>query len=224
MRNTSFVPENEIVQEKTLCVFLLDNSGSMSGQKIDDLNKGLQEFYQIISCDGIWAQRIEIAIISFESNVHYIQEPALVDDFTMPSLNAMGGTDMAAGIQKAIEVVEERKKFYRESGISYKCPWIIMMTDGFANVDSIKDKVNEDGKQKRYRFQPIAIDEGADMNVLNSLTTTKSVFMLDDDKRNIISFLRCVSYGMGYYSTNENADGNSIEELLGNPFDYFITD
>ena len=207
-------PENG--QEKTLCVFLLDNSGSMSGKKMEDLNKGLQGFYQDILDDDTLSQRLEVAVISFESTVRYLQQPALVQSFTMPTLTAMGGTDMVGGIQKAIEVVDERKKYYKDHGIAYKRPWIVMITDGFANVDSIKGKVKQDGKDSHYFFQPIAIDDGADMNILNSLATTMA-FKLKDQK--FSKFFEWLSKSLGIIASA--TPGEQVQ--LENPFETFAT-
>ena len=205
-------PENG--QEKTLCVFLLDNSGSMGGSKIAGLNKGLQQFHRDIIESDTLSQRLEVAVISFETSVQYLQQPALGETFTMPTLVAMGGTNMAEGIQKAIEVVEERKKYYKDHGIAYKRPWIVMITDGQANVSSIKDKVKKDGEDKHYFFQPIAIDEGSDMNLLNSLATTKA-FMLKDQK--FSSFFEWLSKSLEIIATAEIGS----DAKLDNPFETF---
>ena len=146
----------------------------MSGPKMNGLNEGLKLFYQDISTNPSWSQKVEVAVISFETEVRYLQQPAIAENFTMPTLTAMGGTNMVGGIKKAIEVVEERKRYYKDHGINYKRPWIVMVTDGFANVDSIKEQVKKGGADKHYYFQPIAVDDGADMNVLDSLATGKA--------------------------------------------------
>ena len=205
-------PENG--QEKTLCVFLLDNSGSMSGKKMDDLNKGLKEFYQDILDNEAWSQRIEVAVISFESEVRYLQKPAIAENFTMPTLTAMGGTNMVGGIKKAIEVVEERKQYYKDHGIAYKRPWIVMVTDGYASVDSIKGQVKKDGQDRHYFFQPIAVDDGADMNVLNSLATQQA-FKLKD--QNFSAFFKWLSNSLGVIGTAN--PGEQVQ--LGNPLETF---
>ena len=201
-------------QEKTLCVFLLDNSGSMSGQKINDLNNGLQEFYNDIIGNDTLSQRLEIAVISFESTVRYLQQPALAETFTMPVLTAMGGTDMVGGIRKAIEVVEDRKNYYKGHGIAYKRPWIVMITDGEANVNSIMAQVKQDGKDKRYFFQPIAVDDGADMNVLNSLATNMA-FKLKDKK--FSQFFEWLSKSLGMLAVANQGEQIQLE----NPFETF---
>lgn len=219
MADDGYSPKNG--EEKTLCVFLLDNSGSMgssvngSGQsKIAALNDGLQQFYNDILTDESKSQKIEVAVISFESIVRYLQKPALAQDFTMPVLQAMGGTDMVGGVKKAMEVVSDRKAYWVQHGISYKRPWIIMITDGYANVDSIKDQVKKEAADKHFFFLPIAVDDAADMNVLNSLATDKA-FKLGAHK--FSEFFEWLSNSIG---TIANAEGGSNVKLE-NPYETF---
>ena len=55
-------PEN--YEQKCLCVLALDTSGSMVGDPIKELNRGLQEFrYQVIKNETA-AERLEVSIIS----------------------------------------------------------------------------------------------------------------------------------------------------------------
>lgn len=212
---------------KTLCVLLLDTSGSMAGEKIDNLNEGLKRFHEIISDDCDLAQKTEIAIISFDSTVHHVQQPAFVENFTMPTLKAKGASNMVAGIQKAIELVEERKKYYRNKGISYKRPWIIMITDGYeSNADFIKDQLLKDQENKRYYFFPVAIDENdADLSMLDSLSIYNHLPFKELNKRSVFYALL---YGIREHfpTPNNNCMTNqNVEELvqLDNPFETFCT-
>jgi len=162
-------------QEKTLCVFLLDTSGSMhENGKIDKLNGGLSQFYADILSNSSLAERVEVGLVTFDSEVKTIQEPALCDAFSIPTLTAYGATDMEGGVLKAIEIVNDRKKYYNDNAIPSKRPWIVMISDGDASVDNIKAKVKQEGNEKRYFFLPIAADDGANMDTLNSLATDKA--------------------------------------------------
>ena len=65
-------------EQKCLVVLVLDVSGSMTLEnRIDELNKGLQEFYEDISNDETTSQRLEISIITFNHIVKTIQEHIL---------------------------------------------------------------------------------------------------------------------------------------------------
>ena len=47
------------------CVLLLDTSYSMSGEKIAELNRGLERFAEELRSDAMTAKRVEVAIVSF---------------------------------------------------------------------------------------------------------------------------------------------------------------
>src|SRR6476661_473753 len=85
------------------CVLLLDVSASMQG-------------------DTIAARRVEIAIVSFGSGAELTQDFVTVDQFVPPELTARGQTFLGAGIEMALNALEQRKAAYRNSGVAYYRP------------------------------------------------------------------------------------------------------
>jgi len=163
-------PDN--YEQKSICCFVVDVSGSMSGAPIHELNRGLQEFYYEISNESMTSNRLEIAVVEFSSTVDTIVTPSLVENFSMPTLETKGSTKMVDGVREAISLVESRKDWYKQTGQPYLRPWIILITDGAPDNDQdIRGLVSEIelGTQgKKYVFLPIGV-QGADMNVLNQI-------------------------------------------------------
>ena len=163
-------PEN--YEQKSICCFVVDVSGSMSGSPIDELNKGLQEFHAEIAKDSMTANRLEIAVVEFSSSVDIIVQPALVDSFSMPNLTVKGSTKMVDGVREAIGLVEDRKDWYKQTGQPYLRPWIILITDGAPDSDQdvsgLASEIENGTKNKKYVFLPIGV-QGADMDVLNQI-------------------------------------------------------
>src|ERR1700680_3444214 len=91
------------------CVLLLDVSTSMQGDSIEALNEGLKAFQREVSGDIIAARRVEIAIVTFGSRAETGQDFVTVDQFTAPELRAGGQTHMGAGIETALNLLEQRK-------------------------------------------------------------------------------------------------------------------
>ena len=60
-------PDN--FEQKTLCCFVIDVSGSMAGMPIQELEKGLHEFHNEILQDSMMSNRLEIAIIIYNLSV-----------------------------------------------------------------------------------------------------------------------------------------------------------
>lgn len=114
------------------CALLLDVSGSMRGQAIKSLNEGICQFKQQLISDPIARQRVDIAVITFGSTVDVISEFGPIGNMPTPTLKAGGCTEMAKGIQIAIDKVKERTKFYSTLGTPCHKPWIFMITDGVA--------------------------------------------------------------------------------------------
>ncbi|MBR5493846.1 MAG: hypothetical protein IKV77_12080 [Alistipes sp.] len=121
-------------EQKCLCVLVLDISGNMRGKPIEMLNKSLNAFYNEICQNDIVSQKIEIALISSNDTVQLLQMPSLVENFTMPTLEARGSTTIAQAMMLAIDLIERRKKWYKLQGIPYYSPSIALITNGEANI------------------------------------------------------------------------------------------
>jgi uncharacterized protein YegL len=112
------------------CVLLLDTSSSMAGRRLESLAAGLGTFLVDVAKDGIAVRRVELAIVTFDSSVHLLQDFASVDQIEPPDLRPGGHTHMGGGIRLALDLLEARKAVYRAHGISYYRPWVFMITDG----------------------------------------------------------------------------------------------
>jgi uncharacterized protein YegL len=172
-------PEN--YDQKSICCFVVDVSGSMSNSPINELNKGLQEFHSEIAKDTKTANCLEIAIVEFSDYVSTIVQPALVGNFTMPNLTVKGTTKMVDGVREAIQLVESRKQWYKQTGQPYLRPWIILITDGAPDgdqdVSGLSKEIEQGTKNKNFVFLPIGV-QGADMSILNKIAG----YFQDNDK------------------------------------------
>ncbi|MBM3918935.1 MAG: VWA domain-containing protein, partial [Sphingomonadales bacterium] len=103
--------------QKCPVVLLLDTSGSMcdeaNGVKaIDELNKAIQSLKDEIICDPILSQRLELGIVCFDDDARVEKSIDLVSpESSLPVLQAGGTTNVVAGMNKAMEIIEERKAF-----------------------------------------------------------------------------------------------------------------
>lgn len=150
------------------CILLLDTSGSMQGEAIDALNVGLQQFQQNLRLDTLASRRVEVAIVTFDTEVTIAQDFVTADLFEPPPLKAQGMTHIGAGIHKALDLLQARKAQYRNNGISYYRPWVFLITDGTpqGEADDIlqhaSQRIAEDERLKRVAFFAVGV-ENADM-------------------------------------------------------------
>lgn len=150
-------------------VLLLDNSGSMGGAPIQQLNEGLQLFRDELFADSLAAKRVEVAIISF-GPVNVVTEFTTVQNFYAPTLSVAGDTPMGAAIESGINLLTERKSVYKANKIGYYRPWIFLITDG-SPTDSITraaQLVREGEASKQFMFFAVGV-EGANFDALRSI-------------------------------------------------------
>ena len=109
------------LEQKCLCVLVLDVSGSMRGAKLDSLNQGVRDFFtQIQTADGVpesLVDQLEIAIMQYDEEVRILRDPKLLEDGELPpTLTERGSmTETVVAIEEAIKLVEDRKAFYKSN-------------------------------------------------------------------------------------------------------------
>jgi len=174
MSNFFEVESAENYEQKSLCVLLLDVSHSMEGSKLESLQEGIEAFHSEISQDPTSKNRLEVAIVAYGSDVKVLQQPALVNSFTIPKLHLMGSTSMGSAINEAIELVEARKSWYKMTGQPYYRPWIINITDGeptdIPNLSVKGEKILKHVNDKNFFFFNVGV-KGASMKTLEKLSS-----------------------------------------------------
>ncbi|WP_433733975.1 vWA domain-containing protein [Nocardia sp. CA-129566] len=130
------IPLNEANPDpRVACIVLADVSGSMSGPPIAALEAGFEAFVHYVTTDDLARKRAEVAVITFGSYAE-VTVPLQEARMLQPARFAINGsTNMAAGIDLAIDMIEERKLEYKAVGIQYFRPWLLLLTDGAPNPD-----------------------------------------------------------------------------------------
>lgn len=165
-------------EQKSLCILLLDTSSSMNGRNINSLSDGVETFYSEIVKDPVLSNRLELCIISYDSNVKIIQQPSLVENIILPQLHTNGVTSMGEGIENAIDVLEARKSWYKQTGQPYYRPWIINITDGeptdmrINGIDAYGDIIRRNVDEKNFFFFNIGVGD-ANMSALQLLSSSQ---------------------------------------------------
>jgi uncharacterized protein YegL len=152
------------------CILLLDTSGSMEGESINELNRGLQAFRQELFNDSLSMKRVEIAVVTF-GPVSVLQDFTTADMFRPPQLVAAGDTPLAAAVQRGLGLLKTRKQILRDNGIKLFRPWIFLITDG-APTDrwqNLPQIIREGEESKSFSFFALGV-KGADFNVLRQIS------------------------------------------------------
>jgi len=190
-------PDPEFVdnpEPRCPCVLLLDTSGSMNDGKqvslqltpvqrvlhdsltaktirpIDELNAGLVAFREELMADDLAVKRVEISLVTF-GPVRKLTDFQTPDVFRPPKLNAEGDTPMGLAIEKAVEIVRDRKAAYKQNGISYYRPWIFLISDGEPtdNWQRAAELVRMGEQTRAFAFFAVGV-EGANFEILSRIT------------------------------------------------------
>jgi len=142
-------------------MLILDTSGSMQGEPINKLNAGLMTFSDEVKADFRASISLEISIITFNSYVESIQEPALIANFDMPGLVASGTTRLVDAVRLGMKKVEERKQWYKDTGQPYYRPFIVLITDGEPDrgqdMKGLSREIRAAVDAKRFSFYALGV-------------------------------------------------------------------
>ena len=163
------------------CVLLVDVSTSMYGDPINELNEGLVLFKEELNKDQLASLRVEVAVITFGSTAEVVQDFVTADRFEPPTLVANGTTMMSAGINLALDKIEERKQVYRDNGIDYYRPWLFLITDGAPTeppdvVNAASERLKQAEDENRVAAFSVGVMD-ADMPMLMEISPRRPLML-----------------------------------------------
>ena len=164
-------------EPRCACVLLLDVSSSMSGKRIRLLNEGLQAFQRALQADDLACMRVEVGIVTFGGRVDVAQKFMTADEFMPSTLTTTGDTPMGEAINMAMDMIDQRKKVYRQNGLPYYRPWIFLVTDGYPTArawQAAAQRVKEAEATQKVAFFAVGV-EGADMKCLSQISMRQPV-------------------------------------------------
>lgn len=179
--------------------YVVDTSGSMTGDKIGSVNSAMEEAITVDLPDISTANddaEIRVAIMQFSSGCSWITPssgPIGIGDVIWNDLHPNGLTDLGAAC------VELDKKLSRneflESQTGAYAPVILLFSDG-GPTDNWEKGLEQLKKNNWFKHAikiAIAIGEDADKNVLATFTGTPESVIAVNDKHTLKALIRKVS-------------------------------
>lgn len=137
-------------KNKTLLLFLIDNSGSMSGDRIMNLEKVFNRFHNDIKNIEI---KFELAMAYILFSDHIINQAKIttVAESSLPKMEALGGTSISKAIAKGCDIYEDWEDR------DYSNVVMILITDGEIDEFDIQlphsfNTIFKGGKNDFYAF------------------------------------------------------------------------
>lgn len=114
-------------------LFVIDNSGSMQGEKIGAVNNAIRDVMSImpeIQEDTSDAE-IKISALTFSEDCKWVyNEPKTVTEFKWSDIGTLGGTDYSKAYDELAKFLCKRESGGKMPDIGGVAPIIILMSDG----------------------------------------------------------------------------------------------
>lgn len=199
-------------EPRAACALLLDTSGSMQGGPIYELNNGLQRFSEDLKEDPLARKRTEVMIVTFGGAVSIATPFQEAQHFEAPTLYAGGGTPLGQAVVVALEQLSQQKEAYKQNGLEYFRPWLIVMSDGSPTDDrhTVKravESLEAMQRKKGITVFPVGVGDHADMKFLSKLSVERSAVALRDIT-SFSEFFKWLSKSLGQVSASSTQVSN----------------
>ena len=167
-----------ITRQQLHLVFVIDNSGSMSGDKIGAVNNAIRDVMAImpeIQEDTMDAE-IRISALTFNDDSKWVYpEPKGATEFRWNDITADGGTDYSKAYDELSKFLCKESKGGHMPKIGGVAPILLLMTDGLPTSYDWEEHLNALKKKGWFRVAlkyalAIGIDSDEAMDVLTKFT------------------------------------------------------
>lgn len=160
--------------------FLIDKSGSMSGEKIGSVNDAIENVLPMIGeiSDNNTDAEIVVAALEFATDTRWLYDnPKLANEFIWQKVQAGGLTSLGQACLELDKKLSRNEGYMTRSnsGSGYYAPAIILLSDG-GPTDNFEAGLKTLKKNLWFNSairMAIAIGEDADLNVLEEFTGSK---------------------------------------------------
>ena len=145
----------------------------MSGDPINSLNASINKFKEQVCTDpeplrSLMSQ-LSHSITRLRLSCRLLPSHIWSPSTLLPAVV----TEMAPAVQVALDMVDERSRFYRHAGTEPYKPWIFMISDGYGgDISAVSEVVHQKENDGYLKFFSLGV-EGYDSKTLHQLCGEK---------------------------------------------------
>lgn len=156
-------------------------SGGVS--RLEELQAGVNLFYEELSKDEIAQFSAEICVVTFANKAECVLDFANIYRQEVPKLEIGELTSMGEGVNLALDLLEKRKQEFKDAGVDYYQPWLVLMTDGEPNGDETElanamARTNKMIAEKKLTLFPIGVGKDARLDILAKFSPKRRAIKL----------------------------------------------
>lgn len=137
-------------EPRPLPIFVLaDTSGSMRGEKINELNLALREMLNALNKADDIRGKFQLCVITFGREAEVLQPLADIEAMTIPELKAAGKTPMGQAFELVSNLIEDKETVTSRA----YTPTIVLISDGIP-TDCTEDMYR---RKNYYDWEPLNV-------------------------------------------------------------------
>ena len=178
MENKDRMLGEGIARQELHLMFVIDNSGSMEGEKLGAVNNAIRDVMSIMPeiQEDTADATIKISALKFSDDAKWVySEPQAVSEFKWKDLSTEGGTNLSAAYDELSKWLCKKEKGGQMPDIGGVAPILILMTDGMPTSYDWEQHLDTLKKKGWFRVAlkyalAIGIDTDEAMDVLRKFT------------------------------------------------------
>lgn len=152
--------------QRTPIAIIVDGSSAMRNfGVIDALNRWLKRLEEALKADETASTGVRVMIVRFGDDgvAEVLTEWTDAMNFEAPTVVANGNTPMGKAVDLAMARIEDEKRAYHANAISYRRPWLFLMSGGQPDDEGwelVADRCRQAQAEKRLVLVPAGVGEG----------------------------------------------------------------
>lgn len=218
----------KIARRTMVLFFMVDTSGSMSGDKIGSVNDAIRETVPDLQdlSDSNPDAAIKVAVLQFDTDARWLYpQPIESADFRWNDLQVGGLTSFGYALAKLNEKLS-KSQFLQEAAGSF-APVIILLSDGGPtdNYSEDLEKIKKNNWFKHAIKIAIAIGNDANKNVLTEFTGNSEAVIEVHNRSALKAIIKFVSVTSSQVNSKSSGveDASKQDKVIGQVRDYVDT-